>query len=145
MGRIVGIDLGTSTSEITVFELGRPRIILNRDGKAVTPSAVWENPSGELIAGEQAYGQWASVREFKREMGSRDKLQLGSHPLTPEECSALLLRYLLDYAQEDLGEEIDRAVITVPASWKDDPRRATEEAGRLAGFQVERQIGRAHV
>ena len=140
MTRIVGIDLGTSTSEIAVFELGKPRVILNREGRAVTPSAVWESPSGELIAGGQAYEQAGSVREFKRQMGDRERLKIGAHALAPEECSALLLRYLLQYAEEDLGEEIDRAVITVPASWKDDPRRATEEAGQLAGLRVERLI-----
>ena len=141
MARIVGIDLGTSTSEIAVFAHGRPQIILNQDSNPITPSAVWAAPNGELMVGEHAYRQWGSVREFKREMGvAGKKFKLEDHALAPEECSALLLRYLKKCAESQLQEKIDRAVITVPASWKDGPRRATQEAGRLAGFEVERLI-----
>src|SRR6478672_617406 len=140
MGTIVGIDLGTSTSEIAVFDFGKPAIIKNSESRPITPSAVFQSPSGELVVGEEAYQQWNAVTEFKRHMGEEGKLAIGSQALSPEECSALLLRYLLKCFQETRQEEVERAVITVPANWKDGPRRATLEAGRLAGIKVERLI-----
>lgn len=141
MGKIVGIDLGTSTSEIACFEFGRPTIITPPEKMSpITPSAVFQEPSGELVVGDAAYRQAGAVREFKRKMGSEEKLLVGNRSLSPEECSALLLRYLLVSFQERTQDEVDRAVITVPANWKDAPRRATMEAGRLAGVKVERLI-----
>jgi molecular chaperone DnaK len=140
MGNIVGIDLGTSTSEIAVFDFGKPMIIQNSKKRSITPSAVFQAPSGELVVGEEAYQQWSAVTEFKREMGEEKKLQIGSQALSPEECSAFLLRYLFKCFQETRQETADRAIITVPANWKDGPRRATLEAGRLAGIKVERLI-----
>jgi molecular chaperone DnaK len=140
MGNIVGIDLGTSTSEIAFYEFGRPAIVKNRSGSPITPSAIFQQPSGELVVGEEAYTNAGAVREFKRKMGTEEKLSIGNRQLLPEECSALLLRYLLVSFQEARQVEVDRAVITVPANWKDAPRRATMEAGRLAGVTVERLI-----
>jgi molecular chaperone DnaK len=137
---IVGIDLGTSTSEIAVFEFGKPTIVKNREGNAITPSAIFQQPNGELVVGEAAYSNAGAVREFKRKMDTEERLQVGSRHLLPEECSALLLRYLLASFEEERQVEVDRAVITVPANWKDTPRRATMEAGRLAGIKVERLI-----
>lgn len=140
MGRIVGIDLGTSTSEIAVFEFGRPNIVQNHSGSPITPSAIYQQPSGELVVGTEAYLQPGGVREFKRRMGSEEKLRIGNRLLLPEECSALLLLYLLSSFQKSRNEEVQQAVITVPANWPDGPRRATMEAGRLAGLKVERLI-----
>jgi molecular chaperone DnaK len=141
MARIVGIDLGTSTSEIAYFAHGAPVMIATGDEGPITPSAVWENPNGELIVGLAAYQQADAVKEFKREMGEKGRqFHLGHHVLTPPECSSFVLRYLLERFRETAGEAADRAVITVPASWKLGPRQATEEAGRLAGIQVARLI-----
>jgi molecular chaperone DnaK len=140
MGDIVGIDLGTSTSEIAVFEFGRPVIVRNRTGLAITPSAIFQQPNGELVVGEEAYKNAGAIREFKRKMDTDEKLRVGNRELLPLECSALLLRYLLSSYQEYRQRDADRAVITVPANWKDAPRRATKEAGRLAGVKVERLI-----
>ena len=141
MGRIVGIDLGTSTSEIAICEGGAPRVIMNPRERAVTPSAIWQDPSGVLRVGDDAKGQPNAAIEFKREMGnSQHLIAIGDRRLPPEECSCLILRHLLDYAEVDLQERPDRAVITVPAKWKEGPRRATEAAGRLAGLRVERLI-----
>ena len=141
MGRIVGIDLGTSTSEIAVYENGAPRVVLNPRDRAVTPSAIWQDSSGELRVGDDAKGQPDAAVEFKREMGSsKYTVAFMDRRLTPEECSCLILRHLLDYATDDLQERPVRAVITVPAKWKEGPRRATEAAGRMAGLQVERLI-----
>ena len=141
MGRIVGIDLGTSTSEIAIYENGAPRILPNREGRSVTPSAIWQAPSGELIVGDNAKGQPGAAVEFKRKMGEQHLVSIGKQRLPPEDCSSLIVRHLVAYATEDLGgETIDRAVITVPAKWKEGPRRATEAAGRTAGLTVERLI-----
>jgi molecular chaperone DnaK len=141
MSKIVGIDLGTSTSEIACFEFGRPIIVAPPGNNGpITPSAVFQAPNGELVVGAEAYRQAGAVREFKRQMGTEEKLVVGSRSLSPEECSALLLRYLLVSFQEQRQEEVDRAVISVPANWKDGPRRATIEAGRLAGVKIERLI-----
>ena len=141
MGRIVGIDLGTSTSEIAVHDHGASRVIANPRGYTVTSSAIWQDPSGILKVGDEAKGQPGAAIEFKREMGVPDHLvAIGNRRLPPEECSSLILRHLLDYASDDLQERPKRAVITVPAKWKERPRRATEAAGHLAGLKVERLI-----
>jgi molecular chaperone DnaK len=139
MGTIVGIELGMSNSRIAV-DSGTPVIIRNSQGRSFTPSAIFQVPSGELIVGEGAYQLANAAIEFKRQMGEQTRLPAGGRSFLPEECSALLLRYLLKCFQEVRHEEADRAVITVPAHWKDGPRRATLEAGRLAGIKVERLI-----
>lgn len=141
MGRTVGIDLGTSTSAIAVYDHGLSRVIANPRGHTVTSSSIWQDPSGVLKVGDEAKGQPEAAIEFKREMGNSQHLvSIGGQQLPPEECSSLILRHLLDYATDDLQEKPESAVITVPAKWKERPRRATEAAARLAGLKVERLI-----
>jgi molecular chaperone DnaK len=140
MGPTVGIDLGTSTSEIAVFAHGEARVqTIDQDGP-ITPSAVWETPGGELVVGSTAYRQPGALKEFKRLMGESSRLPLGGRVCSPQECSAYVLKFLVSRCQENLRQEIESAVITVPASWRDQPRRATQEAGRLAGIEVARLI-----
>jgi molecular chaperone DnaK len=140
MGITVGIDLGTTNSGVAVLEGGRPRMILNDAGANITPSAVWQQPTGEICVGGVAYKKAGSARRFKRMMGSDSVLRVGDADLAPEEASSLILRKLVEDAEKVLRQTVDAAVITVPANWKDGPRRATEAAGRLAGLRVERLI-----
>ena len=140
MGTTVGIDLGTTNSAVAVLEGKTPRMVLSDSGSNVTPSAIWGSPSGELVVGAVAYRKAGSVRRFKRDMGSDTALQLGDRALSPEDASSLILRKLVEDAEKTLRKNVDSAVITVPANWKDGPRRATEAAGRLAGLRVERLI-----
>jgi len=140
MGVTVGIDLGTTFSAVAMLESNSPRLIRNEFERTLTPSAIWEAPSGEIYVGDQAYENAGSVRRFKRDMGTNVKLRLGERILKPEEASSLVLRKLIDDAARTMRDQIEAAVITVPANWKDGPRRATEVAGRLAGLRVERLI-----
>lgn len=143
--KILGIDLGTSTSEIALLEEGKPRVIPNHLGEYMTPSIVGISESGEIIVGKEARDQLLlkpedTVMEVKRLMGSNDMLSMGGKKYTPQRISAYILSYLIDCARRNLNEEIDRAVITVPAYFSDTQRRATVEAGKLAGISVERII-----
>lgn len=143
MSRILGIDLGTSTSEIAVMENGKPTVLVNLFGEKITPSIVGISEQGELIAGQNAKEQMIlrpedTVMEVKRIMGTSEKIKMGKKEFTPEEISSYILKYLKQSAEEVLGEKIDRAVITVPAYFTDEQRRATVQAGKLAGFKVER-------
>lgn len=145
MNRIIGIDLGTSTSEVAVLENGKPVIIKNREGDVITPSVVGINEEGEIIVGRNARDQYLlkprdTVMEVKRLMGSGKKVSMGANEYTPEEISSYILKYLKGCAEDYLGEPVTRAVITVPAYFTDEQRRVTVEAGRLAGFNVERII-----
>ena len=145
MGRIVGIDLGTSTSEIAVLKDGKPYVIPNHKGEAITPSVVGISDEGKIIVGSEAREQILlkpedTVIEVKRLMGSDAKVLMGGKQYTPQEISAFLLKYLAECASSHLGEAVDRAVITVPAYFSDEQRRATVEAGRIAGLRVERII-----
>jgi molecular chaperone HscC len=140
MSITVGIDLGTTNSAVAIHDGESPRLILNDVGSNLTPSAIWEDPSGKLVFGSVAYQKAGAASRFKRSMGSNTSFEVGTHSLSPEECSALVLRKLVVDAERSLGDEISSAVITVPANWKDAPRRATETAGRLAGLKVERLI-----
>ncbi|MBA1336042.1 MAG: Chaperone protein DnaK [Firmicutes bacterium] len=145
MSRIIGIDLGTSTSEVAILENGKPMVIKNREGDMITPSVVGINGKGEIIAGREAKDQYLlrprdTVIEVKRLMGSGRKVKMGDKEYTPEEISSHILKYLKGCAEDYLGEPATRAVITVPAYFTDEQRRATVEAGRLAGFKVERII-----
>lgn len=143
MSRILGIDLGTSTSEMAIMENGKPIVLLNPSGEKITPSIVGISEQGEFIVGQNAKEQIIlrpedTVMEVKRIMGSSEKVKMGKKEFTPQEVSAYILKYLKQGAEEVLGEKIDRAVITVPAYFTDEQRRATVEAGKLAGFKVER-------
>jgi molecular chaperone DnaK len=145
MSRIVGIDLGTSTSEIACIVEGAPKLLPNAQGKLITPSVVHIGQDGSVLAGEEA-AEYLFTRpdctfmEVKRLTGSGEKLKAHGKEYAPEEIQAMLLSYLVRCAESSLKEKIDRAVITVPAYFTDIQRRATAKAGELAGLQVERII-----
>ncbi|TCS81102.1 molecular chaperone DnaK [Muricomes intestini] len=144
MKRVIGIDLGTSTSEAAVMLDGVPFIIPNERQNAITPSVIGRK-EGRFIAGEEAderkllYPQDTSV-EVKRLMGSGERIRLSNKFYTPEELSAKLLVHIKAYAETYLKEPVDSAVITVPAYFNNEQRKATIEAGRQAGLSVERII-----
>lgn len=145
MSRIVGIDLGTSTSEIAVLENGKPRVIPNHIGEYITPSVVSIDDNGDIIVGREAKEQLLlkpndTVIEVKRLMGSGTKVTMGGKEYMPEKISSYILKYLIECAEKHLDEKIERAVITVPAYFSDEQRKATVEAGKLAGLKVERII-----
>ncbi|MDD2402668.1 MAG: Hsp70 family protein [Clostridia bacterium] len=145
MSNIVGIDLGTSTSEIAIFKEGKPFVIPNHLGEYITPSAVGISDDGRIIVGKEARDQLLlkpddTVIEVKRLMGSDTVVSMRGKQYTPQEISSFILKYLLDCAHKYLNEDIDSAVITVPAYFSDVQRRATVEAGKLAGIKVERII-----
>ncbi|MFP3040310.1 Hsp70 family protein [Treponema primitia] len=143
--RIVGIDLGTSTSEIACIVEGTPKLIPNSQGKLVTPSVVHIGQDGAILVGEEA-AEYLLTRpectfmEVKRLTGGDEILKAHGKTYRPEEIQAMLLRYLVQCAETSLHEKINRAVITVPAYFTDVQRRATSKAGELAGLQVERII-----
>ena len=143
MSTIIGIDLGTSTTEAAVLRDGKPELILNFDGEKVTPSVVGMDDVGNLLVGAPALARQIlspenTVLEIKRKMGSREKVRLGNTSFTPEEISAQILSYVRRFAGKYLEEDICRAVISVPAYFDEIQRQATVEAGRKAGFTVER-------
>jgi len=145
MSSIVGIDLGTSTSEIAVLRDGKPLVIPNHLGELITPSVVGLSDSGAIVVGKEARDQLLlkphhTVMEVKRLMGSSATVTMGGKEYTPQQVSSFILAYLIDCARRYLGEDITRAVITVPAYFSDTQRRATVEAGKLAGITVERII-----
>lgn len=139
---IVGIDLGTTNSEIAAFTNGQVRVLGPGDTRML-PSCVGFSAAGELLVGETARNQQAlyperTVRSIKRKMGSGETVSLGDKNLTPQEISALILQELVGWAHRSLGERPERAVITVPAYFSDAQRSATREAGALAGLEVVR-------
>lgn len=138
----VGIDLGTSTSEIAVFRNGTPELlddIRNSDG-GILPSVVAKGPMGDLVVGKSARNMALAVRAVKRDMGTDKRISLGDKEYLPQEISARILRHLKENAERILGEEVSEAVITVPAAFKDRQRQATIDAGELAGLRVERIV-----
>ena len=143
MGKIIGIDLGTTNSCVSVLEAGVPKVIPNPEGERTTPSVV-AFKKGERIVGESAKRQALTnpntVSSIKRKMGTDEKVELEGKKYTPEEISAMILSYLKDYAEAYLGEKVDKAVITVPAYFEDPQRQATKNAGKIAGLEVERII-----
>ena len=143
MGKIIGIDLGTTNSCAAVLEAGVPKVIPNPEGSRTTPSVV-AYKKGERIVGEAAKRQALTnpntVSSIKRKMGTADKVELDGKKYTPEEVSAMILSYIKDYAESYLGEKVDKAVITVPAYFTDSQRQATKNAGKIAGLEVERII-----
>lgn len=143
--KIVGIDLGTSTSEIAVFENGKAVVIKNKKGDYITPSVVGISEDNRLIIGKDAKEQLIlrpdnTVMEVKRLMGSGKIVEMGKKQYKPEQISSFILEYLKECAESYLDGKVERAVITVPAYFTDEQRRATVEAGKLAGFKVERII-----
>ncbi|WP_300528017.1 Hsp70 family protein [Peptacetobacter sp.] len=146
MGNIIGIDLGTTTSEIAYIKNGRPEIIEDETGKRIIPSVVsYDTKNNKIFAGNTAYNLRISnaentIQEIKRHMGEDYKVKLNGDDLYPHEVSAIILSELKKYAEDRLGEKIDEAVITVPANFTNQQREATKEAGKLAGLRVERII-----
>ncbi len=141
---IIGIDLGTTNSEVAVVENGRPRII-GVDGAKLLPSVVGLGDDGALLVGQAARNQYTiyperTIRSVKRRMGEDCRLELGDQSYRPQEVSAMILKRLKRAAEEDLGGPVARAVITVPAYFSDAQRQATRDAGELAGLEVVRII-----
>lgn len=142
---LVGIDLGTTNSLIAVFEDDGPRLIENAGGSALTPSVVSLSDDGDMLVGEAARHRLIThpgrtAARFKRHMGTRKTVELGSKTFRAEELSALVLRSLVEDAERDLGRPVTRAVISVPAYFNDVQRKATIAAGRMAGLKVERLV-----
>ncbi len=167
MGKIIGIDLGTTNSCVSVIEGGEPKVIPNSDGNRTTPSVVAISKDGDRLVGELAKRQAVTnptntVYSIKRFMGRRFgevdqemrevpyqvlkgdggkvKVQIGDEELSPPEISAMILRRLKETAEEYLGETVTEAVITVPAYFNDSQRQATKDAGKIAGLEVKRII-----
>lgn len=143
MGKIIGIDLGTTNSCVAVFEGDAPKVIANPEGSRTTPSAVMKKKTGEIIVGEKA--KRAAMTEkvilsVKRLMGTNEKVEVGDKKCTPEEVSAMILTNLKETAEAYLGEKVTEAVITVPAYFNDAQRQATKNAGKIAGLDVKRII-----
>ncbi len=142
---IIGIDLGTTTTEAAVYRNGKAEMIPSFDGSFVIPSAVGIDDSGNMVVGERARAQYVlaperTAIEIKRKIGTGEKICLGRNEYTAVELSAKILEYVKRYAEEYLEMPVNRAVISVPAYFDDIQRRETAEAGKLAGFTVERII-----
>ncbi len=143
MSKIIGIDLGTTNSCVSVMEGKEAKVITNPEGNRTTPSVV-AFKDGEIIVGDAAKRQIVtnkdSVSSIKRLMGSTQKVHVNGKDYTPQEISAMILQYMKKYAESYLGEPVTKAVITVPAYFNDAQRQATKDAGKIAGFDVERII-----
>ena len=142
---IVGIDLGTTNSEIAVYRDGRPEVQADSAGRLILPSVVGLAQDGSLLVGEAARNQYIlhperTVRSIKRLMGSDRKVSLGGRDYKPQDVSAMILRRLKEIAEERLGAPVRKAVITVPAFFSDAQRQATREAGEIAGLEVARIV-----
>ncbi|MBP1044793.1 molecular chaperone DnaK [Enterococcus sp. BWM-S5] len=144
MSKIIGIDLGTTNSAVAVLEGGEAKIIANPEGNRTTPSVV-SFKNGEIQVGEVAKRQAVTnphtVSSIKRYMGEAGyKVEADGKTYTPQEISAMVLQYLKGFAEEYLGEKVEKAVITVPAYFNDAQRQATKDAGKIAGLEVERIV-----
>ena len=142
---VVGIDLGTTNSEIALYRDGRPEVLSDEQGRLILPSVVGLSEAGELLVGEAARNQFLlyperTVRSIKRRMGSDARVRLGEREYTPQEISAIILSRLKEIAERRLGRPVRKAVITVPAYFSDAQRQATREAGEIAGLEVARII-----
>ena len=145
MGKIIGIDLGTTNSCVAVMEGGKPVVIENAEGARTTPSVVAFTKNGERLVGEPAKRQAVTnsdntISSIKREMGSNFRATIEGKGYSPQEISAMVLQKLKADAEAHLGEKVDEAVITVPAYFNDAQRQATKDAGKIAGLKVERII-----
>lgn len=142
---IVGIDLGTTNSEVAVLREGQPVVLAAADGRRILPSFVGFDDDGALLVGEPARNQYVvhperTVKSIKRRMGEEVRIPLGAAEYTPQELSAIILRRLKEVAEAALGQAVHKAVITVPAYFSDAQRQATREAGQIAGLEVVRMI-----
>ena len=145
MGKVIGIDLGTTNSCVAVLEGGEPVVISNREGFRTTPSVVAFSKDGERIVGEPARRQSVTnpertISSIKREMGTDHHVEIDGKKYTPQDISAIILQKLKADAESYLGEKVTDAVITVPAYFTDAQRQATKDAGRIAGLDVKRII-----
>ena len=145
MGKIIGIDLGTTNSCVAVMEGGEPVVIPNAEGNRTTPSVVAFSKNGERLVGQIAKRQAVTnpdntVISIKRKMGTADKVKIEGDTFTPQEISAMILQKLKADAENYLGQKVTQAVITVPAYFSDSQRQATKDAGKIAGLEVLRII-----
>ncbi|MFI3176532.1 MAG: molecular chaperone DnaK [Eubacteriales bacterium] len=145
MGKIIGIDLGTTNSCVAVMEGGKPAVIANTEGVRTTPSIVAFTKTGERLVGEPAKRQAVTnadktISSIKREIGTDHKTAIDDKKYSPQEISAMILQKLKADAESYLGEKVDEAIITVPAYFNDAQRQATKDAGKIAGLDVKRII-----
>ena len=145
MGKIIGIDLGTTNSCVAVMEGGQPTVIANTEGARTTPSVVAFTKTGERLVGEPAKRQAVTnaertISSIKREMGTDYRVTIDDKKYSPQEISAMILQKLKGDAENYLGEKVTEAVITVPAYFNDAQRQATKDAGKIAGLDVKRII-----
>ena len=145
MGKVIGIDLGTTNSCVAVYEGGEPIVIPNPEGARTTPSVVAFSKTGERMVGQVAKRQAVTnpdrtVSSIKREMGTSYKVEIDGKQYTPQEISAMILQKLKTDAEAYLGSKVTEAVITVPAYFTDAQRQATKDAGKIAGLDVKRII-----
>ena len=145
MGKIIGIDLGTTNSCVAVYEGGEPTVIPNPEGARTTPSVVAFSKTGERMVGQVAKRQGITnpertVSSIKREMGTGHTVEIDGKKYTPQEISAIILQKLKADAEAFLGTPVTQAVITVPAYFSDAQRQATKDAGKIAGLEVMRII-----
>ncbi len=145
MGKIIGIDLGTTNSCVAVMEGGEPVVIANAEGNRTTPSVVAFSKNGERLVGQIAKRQAVTnpdntVISIKRDMGTNKKVKIEGDDFTPQEISAMILQKLKTDAENYLGQKVTQAVITVPAYFSDSQRQATKDAGKIAGLEVLRII-----
>ncbi len=141
---IIGIDLGTTNSEVAIVEQGKVRVISDA-GKKILPSFVGIDDNGDILVGETARNQYLvyperTVKSIKRLMGQDTHVVLAEQSYTPQEISAIILKRLKSIAEQYLGQAVSKAVITVPAYFSDAQRQATREAGEIAGLEVVRMI-----
>ena len=145
MGKVIGIDLGTTNSVVAVLEGGEPVVIPNSEGSRTTPSVVAFTKDGQRLVGQVAKRQAITnpdrtIMSIKRHMGTDYTVTIDGKQYTPQEISAMILRKLKEEAENYLGEKVDKAVITVPAYFTDAQRQATKDAGAIAGLEVLRII-----
>lgn len=141
--KIIGIDLGTTNSVVSIMEGGQPIILENPEGQRTTPSVVAFKNKDIIVGGaakRQAVTNPNVVISVKSKMGTSEKINVNNKQYTPEQISAEILRYMKKYAEDKIGEKITKAVITVPAYFNDSQRKATKDAGKIAGLDVERII-----
>ena len=147
MSKIIGIDLGTTNSCVSVIEGGEAVVIPNAEGARTTPSVVAFSKDGERMVGNVAKRQAITnpertIASIKRHMGSDYKVNIDGKAYTPQEISAIILQKLKSDAESYLGDKVTEAVITVPAYFTDAQRQATKDAGKIAGMEVKRIINR---
>lgn len=145
MAKVIGIDLGTTNSVVSVIEGGEPTVITNQEGSRLTPSVVGFSKNGERLVGQLAKRQAVSnpdrtISSIKRQMGTKYRVGIDGKEYSPEEISAMILQKLKGDAEVYLGEKVSQAVITVPAYFSDSQRQATKDAGKIAGLEVLRIV-----